>query len=120
MRFYEAMASGAVPILLGDTWQIPQIPGLSEAILIVRQDDVRRLTDIVSQDETNWELRQSRVVDLYKRYFCEDEIVDTVLDMITETQPTLLGQVFDFMWFRRYFHTKRMILKLSATVRKRR
>jgi hypothetical protein len=31
-RFYESMACGAVPILLGDTWQIPQIPHLSEAI----------------------------------------------------------------------------------------
>lgn len=120
MRFYESMACGAVPILLGDTWQIPQIPGLSEAILVVPQADVVKLTDLVTQDEKNWELRQSIIADLYNRFFCEDKIGDTILHLITQTQPTFSGQLLDSMRLWLYFYTKRKILRLSARALTRR
>ena len=89
MRFYEAMACGAVPVLIGDSWIIPDVPYLGESILRIRQRDVTNIHSYIANDAGNWESRQQRIVQIYRTYLSSNTIADTVLGKIAECDSVL-------------------------------
>jgi len=69
IRFWEALATGSIPILLADTLELPQHELWDSAIVKLNEKDIGILTDILSNISTSdEESRRANCLKIYQHF----------------------------------------------------
>lgn len=69
IRFWESLAVGAIPILLSDKLELPKHPDWDKAIIILKEDQLDKLDEILSQiNDTSEIAMRKKCIEIYNHF----------------------------------------------------
>ena len=102
-RFFEVMEAGRVPVLLSDTYVLPEIPyDWDDLIIRIKENEVHNLEQIITDNEYKFELMSALNKNVYEELFAnKTQYIHQALESLHSKRP--IKNQFDYLLFKLYW-----------------
>ncbi len=78
IRLFETMRAGRVPVILSDSFVLPEGINWSACSVRIRESEFHRLPSILRQQEPNWRLMAECARQSWETHYSDDVLLDTI------------------------------------------